>query len=405
MNLPIVYSYPCQWEMIPGRHRYLMEAMSAHAPIFFLNCPEFTGSYREVLRSRAERVSDRVTVIHNAFGLRFARGGKRLGRAGAMIDGQWLNRLLRAHGVEEYVYWLAAVSPRMLWGMRVDRLVYDCIDPCFDRRYQAKFDRDEAVIAGRAKVVFATADSLLQRMRRFNAESHLLMNACAAQDYEPGALSLLPRPQSLENRPGPVIGYMGTFDSRVDVEVLAAAAQRLPQFTFALVGRINGEQEARVAALRSLPNVLLPGAVSVEEGRRYTAAFDVGLIPFLPGEIGDAINPVKMWMYLMAGKPVVTTWLRECQRQAPYVTAVGGTEAFVAAIHDAAVGPERISAAERTAFAMRNRWQDRAAMAVEVLRTAGLLERVAPRAPDLIGRRRHAANELTAAKGAAPIRR
>src|SRR5439155_6779412 len=113
-------------------------------------------------------------------------------------------------------------------------------------------------------------------------------------------------------------------------------ARRLPQYTFALVGRVNWDQEDRVRPLRSLPNVILPGAVSVEEGRTYTAAFDVGLIPFLPGTVGDAINPVKMYMYLVAGKPVVTTWIRECRRHAPYVAAAQTHEQFAAAIQAAA---------------------------------------------------------------------
>jgi len=128
---------------------------------------------------------------------------------------------------------------------------------------------------------------------------------------------------------------MGTFDGRVDAGILTEAARRIPEFTFALIGRINVDQEQRLKDLRSLHNVVMPGAVSVEEGRAYTAAFDVGLIPFIPNAMNDAINPVKMYMYLMAGKPVVSTWIRECRRHSPCVRAAESVDDFVAAIREA----------------------------------------------------------------------
>jgi hypothetical protein len=128
-----------------------------------------------------------------------------------------------------------------------------------------------------------------------------------------------------------------------------------------------------VAELKRLPNVIMPGAVSIEDGNAYTAAFDVGLIPFLPGPIGDGINPVKMWMYLAEGKPVVTTWLRECRRYAPHVRAAATAEEFIGAVREAAEGdvPERRAA--RIALAARNTWLDRAGEAIHLLSERGLM--------------------------------
>src|SRR5690606_1310499 len=125
--------------------------------------------------------------------------------------------------------------------------------------------------------------------------------------------------QALVGRDVPVVGYMGTFDSRVDMALLLSAAEALPGLTFALPGRVNGDCEAVAGELRALPNVVMPGPVDFEEGESYAANFDVGLIPFRPGRIGDAINPVKMWMYLARGTPVVGTDTAEMRRHRPYV--------------------------------------------------------------------------------------
>jgi len=372
-TLPIVYAYPCRWEQIPGRHRYLMEAMSAHTRVIFLNEPVCRSRWH-MPKPRAQRISNTLTVIHDAFGVRFSRVGRRLGRLGAMIDSIWLHDLLGQLGIHEYIYWLSTSIPAFLWFMRKDRFVFDSIDPCFEESFQAEFDRMEFDVARRARVVFCTAESLLDRLKPVNPNAHLLPNACSADEYKPQSLAGLTIPESLRDRPRPIVGYMGTFDWRVDVETLYYAARHLPQFTFALVGRINTDQESRVNPLRELPNVVMPGAVSLDDGRRYTAAFDVGLIPFLSGPMGDGINPVKMYMYLAAGKPVVSTWVRECRRHAPYVNAAKTGDEFVAAIQSSVSENAPPSMEDRVAFAMKNTWQDRAREAMQILRTNGLFE-------------------------------
>jgi glycosyltransferase involved in cell wall biosynthesis len=372
-RLPIVYAYPCRWDMTPARQRHLMEAMSKHTRVFFLNEPVYRRRLH-IPSPSVEHVSDTLTIIHNAMSIRFSRIGRRLGRAAAIADSMRLHAVLRRLGVAEYIYWLAIASPELTWGMNLDRLIYDCIDPCFDPAEQATIDRREFSMARRAKLVFCTAQSLLERLGAANSNSHLLPNACSASDYAPEALAKFDRPTPLKDRPGPIVGYMGTFDGRVDLQALEFAAQQLPDCTFALVGRVNGDQEQRVRPLRALANVVMPGSVSVEEGRAYVAAFDVGLVPFLPGPIGDGINPVKMWMYLLAGKPVVSTWIRECVHHAPMVRATRSPPEFVAAIRAALARESIADSAERTKFALRNTWADRAANAVAMMESIGLFQ-------------------------------
>jgi glycosyltransferase involved in cell wall biosynthesis len=172
---------------------------------------------------------------------------------------------------------------------------------------------------------------------------------------------------------------MGTIDWRVDLGIVAEAARRLPDFTFAVVGRINNEQRDAAARLGSMANVVVTGAVPYDEGRAYTAAFDVGLIQFFPGRVGDAINPVKMYMYLAAGKPVVSTWCTECVRAAPLVTAAKGAEGFAAAIRHAVEDDTAADRADRIAFASCNTWADRARDATAHLDESGLFRPTAPR--------------------------
>jgi glycosyltransferase involved in cell wall biosynthesis len=358
--------------MIPGRQRYLMEAVSQVHPVVFLNSTALTGSIFEAHRPSIQWVHDKLVLIHNAFGFRFTRLGKKLGPIAASIDGGWLHAKLREIGVNQYVYWLSVPDTRYLRGMQTDRLVYDCIDPCFDPAEKPSFDRQEHEIFHRAKLVFATAQTLADQAKQFNSNVHLLNNACDVS-YHRDAAGSLALPALLKDKPRPIIGYMGTFDARVDTETLVAVATRLPHFTFAFVGRVNADQEHRVKPLRSLPNVVLPGMVSMEDGRDYAASFDVGLIPFLPGPGGDAINSLKMYMYLIAGTPVVSTWIAECAARPEVVSATRTVDEFVSAVERAAADTSVEAIQARVDYAMRNRWEDRGREAVDILRAAGLL--------------------------------
>ena len=372
-RLPIVYLYPgSTLKSDVSRQTKLTEALAEHTTVVFVQIAPYTHSIAKVPAPTIRQVGKNMLLVENAMGYLNNRIGKRLGPVHGMLDGRNLHMLLRAHGIDEYIYWLSVPLPEMLEGMRTDRLVYDCIDPCLIESEQARYDVAEAQVAAQSKVVFCTAEILLERMQKLHKRTFLLNNATAIESYAPEVVAGLPLPKLLQGLPRPIVGYMGTTDWRVDVESVLAAARALPEYTFCIAGRVNQDQEHRVTALRALPNVVMPGSISMEEGPAYNTAFDVGLIPYVPGYIGDAINPVKMYMYLTMGKPVVTTWVRECRNNMPLVSATQTPEAFTEAIRQGATEKDDTLRNARIAFARKNTWQVRGETAIRYLEEAGL---------------------------------
>ena len=165
----------------------------------------------------------------------------------------------------------------------------------------------------------------------------------------------------------------------MDYELLTEAARRLPHVSFVIAGHIIETCRDRVDTLRRLPNVTFTGETDDELGRAFIATFDIGLIPFRPGVMGDGINPVKMYMYLAAGKPVVSTWMQECRRHSPYATAARDVDAFVSAIEAELRTNTPEKAAARISFAKQNTWDNRAEQAARHLLDAGLCSPLQPR--------------------------
>ena len=92
----------------------------------------------------------------------------------------------------------------------------------------------------------------------------------------------------------------------------------------------------------------------------YLHGFDVCLLPFKVIPLTLATNPVKVYEYLGAGKPIVTVDLPEMAQFEGLVYAAAGKDAFLAAVSSVLSQPESDSLVQqRKAFAQGQTWQHR----------------------------------------------
>lgn len=372
----IVYAHAyAPWDVPPSRQKYLMKALSQHTRVFYLDCAPFSVQLHKVPRPHAEQIHDNLIVVRNAFGLRRSRWirlGKFARNVVCRLDARRLDAIFRQYGAPKTTFFMSMPDEELVQGMTSHGLVYDCMDPNFNEAHQARYNRIEYSIAQRAQLVLCSAQSLLERLQPFNEHTFLVPNACCYEEYAPELNRDLPRPAQLENRHEPVVGFSGYVDGRVNLDLLEAAVHRLPQYLFVFAGGVRNDREEQFKRIESLPNVLALGTVDVEQNRAWVKAFDVGLIPFLPSEAADGLNTVKMWMYFAAGKPIVSTNLRESRLHDAYIQVTQTEDEFVQAIVRAVENdtPEKIEA--RLHFARENTWQQRAETVVNAMRVAGM---------------------------------
>jgi glycosyltransferase involved in cell wall biosynthesis len=162
-----------------------------------------------------------------------------------------------------------------------------------------------------------------------------------------------PAPDWFRSLPGPRLLYVGSLESRVDVEALAGAAKALPDASFALVGPLL--EPDHFAELRQLPNVHLRPPASRPEVVGLVTAADACLLPHLDNALTRAMSPLKLYEYLAGGAPVAALDLEPIRHVSPRVVI---REDLGAAVGEAlALG--RAPESERHAFAEANSWRSR----------------------------------------------
>lgn len=169
-------------------------------------------------------------------------------------------------------------------------LLYDCVD----ERGEADVD-----LIRSAHLVLATSRLLAEKARTLGAARVLyLPNAC---EYNHFAQTPWPAPGS-----SPTLGYCGILAPHLDYELLFQLILRVPHWHWRFIGQEKGSVHlpatARVRRLGHRDYADLP---------QLLGPVHVGLIPFSCSPLTRAVNPVKVYEYLAAARPVVATSLPE----------------------------------------------------------------------------------------------
>ncbi len=153
-----------------------------------------------------------------------------------------------------------------------------------------------------------------------------------------------------------MLGYTGTIHpDRVDVDLVAAIAREWDG-SVVMIGP-NQLQSADRAKLR-LPNLFLPGPVPYVRLAEWMRAFDVCMVPHRVTPFTESLNPIKLWEYLAAGKPIVATDVAGFRDYPRLVSLAGSPAEFVAAARRALVEDRALADARRNEAA-RHSWASR----------------------------------------------
>jgi UDP-galactopyranose mutase len=296
-----------RWDFVYQRPQHLLSRCARERRVFFFEEPFYTddGPRLDVRRSE-EGVH--VVVPHLP---ERARGNRE--EEEALLQAM-LARLFAEYRIREHALWyytpMAVAWTRHLKPLAV---VYDCMDELSAFKFAPDNLRDrEAELFRRADLVFTGGQSLYEAKRGRHPHVYAFPSGIDLEHFG-RAREITEEPEDQSGIPHPRLGFFGVVDERFDLELLDSLSQTRPDWQFVIIGpvvKIDPEMLPRRANIHYL------GGKSYKELPSYLAGWDVATLLFARNEHTKFISPTKTPEYLAAGKPVVSTSIRDVVR--PY---------------------------------------------------------------------------------------
>lgn len=210
--------------------------------------------------------------------------------------------------------------------------VFDAVDNWSQhasyKKQSEQLKKNYEVIGKKADLVFTVSDGLRELFPPQKA--FWIPNGVDLDSFAGVQVSI---PEDIQRLKKPVIGYVGTVQERIDFALVREISLRLPQMNFVFVGPVWAGVQAEVDALsKACANVHFLGRRPYHTVPAYLQAMDVCIIPHRIDEFIRSTNPMKLYDYLAAGKPVVTTPGAGTEVFANQISIVHTADDFVAAI-------------------------------------------------------------------------
>lgn len=286
----VVVGLQLRWRGVWQRPNHLLSRIARDVPVVVLEEPLI-----------GERDGDEVTVYDGVTVVT----PHRIAKSGDALDARAIETVRSLVADRRALVWL--YTPMML--ALADTfpgapLVYDKMDELAKfANADPRMCRREDVVLAKAQVVFSGGRSLYRSVRNRTRNAHCYASGVDVEHFERARVAE-PHPALAPYRGGPVFGYVGVIDERIDLEVVDALAAANPDATVAMVGPLAKIEES---ALPRRANIAYLGKREYAELPSILAGFDVALMPFALNEHTENISPTKTLEYLAAGLPVVST--------------------------------------------------------------------------------------------------
>jgi glycosyltransferase involved in cell wall biosynthesis len=294
-----------RWNFVFQRPQHLLSRFARERRVFFFEEPVYgPGLARLEVTQSPEGVW--VAVPHLPEGL----DEQQVVKAQQML----VDELLAGHAVQDYVTWYyTPMAVPFSHHLTPWAVAYDCMDELSAfRGAPPGLLRNEAALLHRADVVFTGGQSLYEAKKDRHPNVHAFPSSVDVAHFAT-ARGALPEPAEQAALPHPRLGFFGVVDERMDLELVEAVAAARPDWQIIILGPVV---KIDPAALPRRSNLHYLGGKPYPQLPTYLASWDVALMPFARNESTRFISPTKTPEYLAAGKPVVSTSIRDVVR--PY---------------------------------------------------------------------------------------
>lgn len=230
------------------------------------------------------------------------------------------------------------IQLELLERIEYDTLIYDYIDdlsllPCSTEETMVLHHW----LIQQANLTVCTARVLYEDACRYTDRAIFSPNAGDYALFHGGYQKPDPTLAQRTRRFDCVLGYYGCIANWLDYELLTWVAAERPNWCFVLIGQCFDGSDQRLRDANQ-DNLILWPAQPYRDLPRFTALFDIQTIPFQINAITQGTSPVKLFEYMAAGKPILTSNMPECTRYRS-VTIYKTAEEFIQKVEQLRVLP------------------------------------------------------------------
>ena len=223
-------------------------------------------------------------------------------------------RLFLENEINDYIFWYyTPMALRFTSHFSPIASVYDCMDELSAfKGADSTLPALEKDLFRRVDLVFTGGQSLYEAKRNQHRAVYAFPSSIDANHFG-RARNAVVDPNDQTDIPHPRLGFFGVIDERFDRELLDQIASKRPDWHFVIIGPIV---KIDPDTLPKHANIHYLGAKKYDELPAYLAGWDIALLLFARNESTRFISPTKTPEYLAAGKPVISTSIRDVVR--PY---------------------------------------------------------------------------------------
>jgi UDP-galactopyranose mutase len=220
-----------------------------------------------------------------------------------------LDRFISTEDITRYVLWYyTPLALRFSDHLEPLRVAYDCMDELSAfKGASSELPILERQLLRRADVVFTGGQSLFEAKKTEHPNIHAMPSSVDVAHFAT-ARHAVKEPPDQRDIPTPRLGFFGVLDERLDIALVEGLADARPDWQLVMVGPVV---KIDPADLPRRANIHYLGAKTYAELPLYLGGWSVALLPFARNDATRFISPTKTPEYLAAGRPVVSTSIRD----------------------------------------------------------------------------------------------
>jgi len=288
-----------RWDFVLQRPQHLLTRCARERRCYYIEEPLYDAG--GIPRLDMRKTSNVMVVVPHL------PGGAE--RDAAAIQRRLLDELITRERIDSYVLWYyTPMALAFTDHLRPHAIVFDCMDELSAFAHApAALKECEAELLRRATIVFTGGQSLYQAKRNRHPNVHAFPSSVDANHFaQARKLATDPPDQAAIARPR--LGFFGVIDERLDIGLIRGVAAARPDWQIVMVGPVV---KIDPSMLPHGDNIHYLGSKSYDELPGYIAGWDVALLPFARNASTRYISPTKTPEYMAAGKPVVSTSIRD----------------------------------------------------------------------------------------------